>query len=60
MGRMLWLLVFFAVFLWSAVGPFDRFTWFLEVVPALIGFAILAATERRFPLTPLEIGRAHV
>lgn len=56
MGRMLWLLVFFAVFLWSAVGPFDRFTWFLEVVPALIGFAILAATERRFPLTPLVYG----
>lgn len=56
MGRMLWLLVFFAVFLWSAVGPFDRFTWFLEVLPALIGFAILAATERRFPLTPLVYG----
>ncbi|QYJ75356.1 DUF2238 domain-containing protein [Shewanella sp. FJAT-52076] len=56
MVRMLWLLVFFAVFLWSAVGPFDRFTWFLEVVPALIGFAILAATERRFPLTPLVYG----
>ncbi|WP_338590736.1 DUF2238 domain-containing protein [Shewanella khirikhana] len=56
MGRLLWLGVFLAVFIWSAIGPLDRFTWFLEVVPALIGFAILAATERRFPLTPLVYG----
>jgi putative membrane protein len=48
-----WLLIYFAVLLWSAIGPKDRFTWFLEVLPALIGVAVLAATWRRFRLTPL-------
>ncbi|MDQ6799908.1 MAG: DUF2238 domain-containing protein [Acidobacteriota bacterium] len=42
-----------AVFAWSLIRPHDYFTWFLEVFPAIIGFAILAATYRRFPLTPL-------
>jgi putative membrane protein len=37
----------------SGIGPRDRFTWFLEVAPALIGTPILIATWRRFPLTPL-------
>lgn len=41
------------VFLWSGIGPRDRFTWFLEVLPAIVGFFILAATCRRFPLTRL-------
>ena len=31
----------------------DRFTWFLEVVPVLIGTPLLIASARRFPLTPL-------
>jgi putative membrane protein len=38
---------------WSAIGPHDYFTWFLEVVPALIGGAILLATFRRFRFTDL-------
>lgn len=42
-----------AVFVWSAVRPHDYFTWILETFPAIIGFVILAATYRRFPLTPL-------
>jgi putative membrane protein len=37
----------------SAIGPYDRLTWLLEVVPVLIGIPILVATRRRFPLTPL-------
>jgi putative membrane protein len=37
----------------SGLHPHDRFTWFLEVVPVLIGVPILIATYRRFPLTPL-------
>lgn len=48
-----WLVVFWGVLLWSGVRPYDRFTWFLEVLPAIIGFAIIAKTMRRFPLTPL-------
>src|SRR5438128_5671650 len=42
-----------ALFVWSLIRPHDYFTWFLEVFPAIIGFVILAATWRRFPLTPL-------
>jgi len=42
-----------AVFLWSVIRPHDYFTWFLEVAPALLGFAILAATYRRFRFTDL-------
>src|SRR6266568_4352539 len=37
----------------SGRQPRDRFTWFLEVVPVLIGVPILIATYRRFRLTPL-------
>jgi putative membrane protein len=42
-----------AVFAWSAVGPRDRFTWFLEVVPVLLAAPLLVLTARRFPLTDL-------
>jgi putative membrane protein len=37
----------------SGILPYDRFTWFLEIAPILIGAPILVATYRRFPLTPL-------
>jgi len=50
---LLWVTVFVASFIWSAVNPKDQFTWFLEVLPAIIGAAILAATYRSFRLTPL-------
>lgn len=48
-----WLSVYSLVLIWSAIEPADRFTWFLEVVPALIGLAVLLLTRRRFPLTGL-------
>lgn len=41
------------VFVWSGWAPKDRFTWFLEVVPAIVAAPILIATRKRFPLTPL-------
>ena len=48
------LLVVFAIaFAWSAIRPHDYFTWFLEVVPAIVGLAVLAAVYRRFRFTPL-------
>ncbi|MGI5499448.1 DUF2238 domain-containing protein [Lentzea sp. CA-135723] len=37
----------------SGIGPYSRGTWYLEVAPVVIGGAILVATHRRFPLTPL-------
>ncbi len=49
----LWLAIYGGVLAWSAIDPKDRFTWWLEVAPALVGFVVLAATWRRFPLTPL-------
>lgn len=52
-SRILWLGIYFGVLIWSAIAPKDGFTWLLEVAPALIGFAVLAFTYRRFPLTPL-------
>ena len=42
-----------AVLLWSGIRPHDYFTWFLEVIPALVGFVLLAATYRRFRFTDL-------
>jgi putative membrane protein len=49
----LWLLVFAVVLSWSAINPADYFTWFLEVLPAIIGLLVLLATRKSFPLTPL-------
>ncbi|AKF24926.1 membrane protein [Sulfurovum lithotrophicum] len=51
--KYLWLSIFFAVLVWSAIDPKDQFTWFLEVFPALIGFVLIVVTYRKFPLTPL-------
>ncbi|HIP46958.1 MAG TPA: DUF2238 domain-containing protein [Campylobacterales bacterium] len=48
-----WLALFLAVLVWSAIDPKDVFTWFLEVLPALIGLVVLAVTYKTFPLTPL-------
>ena len=47
------LALFALVFVWSAIRPHDYFTWGLEVFPAVIGVALLIATRRSFPLTPL-------
>lgn len=51
--KYLWLLVFAVVFVWSAIDPKDQFTWFLEVLPAIIGVVLVAATYNKFRLTPL-------
>ncbi|NOR20108.1 MAG: DUF2238 domain-containing protein [Xanthomonadales bacterium] len=50
---LLWVSVFLSVLIWSAIGPADRMTWWMEVIPALAGFVILVATRNRFPLTGL-------
>jgi len=52
-GAIAWSVVFVAVLAWSAIDPHDYPTWALEVLPAVAGAAILAATRRRFPLTTL-------
>ncbi|PLX79405.1 MAG: DUF2238 domain-containing protein [Desulfuromonas sp.] len=47
------MIIFFAVLIWSGSQPKDYLTWLLEVLPAIIGLCVLAATRKRFPLTPL-------
>jgi putative membrane protein len=37
----------------SGIAPRDRFTWWLEVGPVLLGLPVLVATYARFRLTPL-------
>jgi len=37
----------------SAISPNDRLTWWLEVIPVLIGAPLLICTARSFPLTNL-------
>lgn len=51
--KLLWLVIFFLVFLWSGYEPKDRMIWILEVFPAIIGFVVLAVTYRSFPLTSI-------
>jgi putative membrane protein len=47
------LAIFVVALAWSGIRPFDRYTWVLEVAPALIALPILAFTYRKFPLTHL-------
>jgi len=51
--KYIWLSIYLVVLIWSAIDPKDQFTWFLEVVPAIIGFIILILSYKKFPLTPL-------
>ncbi len=45
--------VFAAGLLWSVIHPKELFTWFLEVIPALIAVVVVVITYRRFTLTTL-------
>lgn len=41
------------MFIWSAIGPTDRATWWLEVLPAVLALMVLAITRNHLPLTSL-------
>jgi putative membrane protein len=45
--------IFWIAFVLSAIRPHDYFTWVLEVFPAVIAFAALVATYRKFQFTTL-------
>jgi putative membrane protein len=47
------LLIVAAVFVWSGIAPHDRFTWFLEVFPVILGMPVLIYVYPRFRFTPL-------
>jgi len=53
MKKTAWIVIFILIFVWSAIGPKSYFTWFLEVLPAVVVIFILACTQKTFPLTPL-------
>jgi putative membrane protein len=50
-SHLLLLIFVFVLFCWSAYGPFDRFTWWLEVTPAILGLGLLILTYERFRFT---------
>ncbi len=52
-NKYLWLIIFMATLIWSGINPKDQYTWFLEVLPAIIGLIVLIATYNSFRLTPL-------
>ena len=55
--RLVWFVALLAPVLgWSAVGPHDRFTWFLEVAPIFVGLPLAFAVQRRFRLSSLLLG----
>lgn len=41
------------VLVWSWIEPHDRFTWWLEVLPVVIGVPLIVAVQKRFPLSTL-------
>ena len=50
---LVWIAVFLSVLIWSAIEPADRLTWWMEVIPALLGFVLLWITRKRFVMTEL-------
>jgi len=51
--QLIWIAILAGVFIWSAIEPRDRPTWYLEVFPVIIGVVVLAATYKSFRLTSL-------
>jgi putative membrane protein len=45
-----------ALLVWSGLAPYDRATWWMETLPIPLALAVMCATYRRFPLTPLLYG----
>lgn len=41
------------ILIWSGINPKDQFTWFLEVLPAIIGAGLMLYTYNSFRLTPV-------
>lgn len=60
--RALWLVAGanLALLAWSGIQPLERVTWWLEVLPVLIVWPLLLATQARFPLTRLLVGLVFV
>ena len=46
-------IVLTVVFLWSAIAPHDRLTWWLEIFPILIALPLLVLTYKKLKFTRL-------
>ena len=51
--KYIWITIFSLFLVWSGINPKDQLTWLLEVLPAIIAFAVLVVTYHSFRLTPL-------
>ena len=51
--QLLWIATLAGVFIWSAIEPKDRATWYLEVFPVMLAVVVLVTTYRSFRLTSL-------
>ena len=59
--RLLWFLgLLLPVLAWSWIAPHDRFTWWLEVIPALVGVPLVFALQKKFPLSTLLLALVWV
>lgn len=47
------LILLCALLIWSAINPKEYFTWFLEVLPAVLGILVLIFTFKSFQFTYL-------
>lgn len=47
------LIVILLLLVWSGINPKEYFTWFLEVLPAIIGLIVLIFTYKKFKFTQL-------
>lgn len=54
--KFIFLLATIAFWVWSGLYPHDRFTWFLETAPVIVGLPILVLLDRRFFVSPLLFG----
>ncbi|MFK8011696.1 MAG: DUF2238 domain-containing protein [Marinicellaceae bacterium] len=51
--KYIWAAIFMATLVWSGINPKEQFTWFLEVLPAILGALLMVYTYQSFRLTPL-------
>ena len=51
--KVLWVVIYLLGLVWSGIHPKDQLTWLLEVSPAIIAAVLMAATYKRFTLTPM-------
>lgn len=47
------LFLLFVLLIWSGINPKEYFTWFLEVLPAVLGILILVLSFKKFRFTNL-------